>query len=286
MPKFSRSTLMVVWAWALAFVITALAGATWAGLLSLNLSTTPAIPWSVVVMGLLLWALYRYLGGAWSPRSTSDARRRLLRANRVSASVFGWAVAAGLLAIVALAGLWIVLFQISGLPARALPDYSRYPVLTVTLGLVMASLVNGIVEESLFRGYVQGILEGQVGGLAAILITAVAMSPEHSITQGFVWPTIVFYLLVDVMLGVSARLCQSIAPGIVTHSVGIFVFFTAVWPGDLLRQAFEQGDTTAWLWIHSGQALLFGALSIVAFARLAQLAQPPQTRLQSSIASL
>ncbi|HEX8982782.1 MAG TPA: CPBP family intramembrane glutamic endopeptidase [Ktedonobacterales bacterium] len=285
MHIFSRSRLTAVWAWALAFAVTALAGATWTGLLSLNLSTTPAIPWSVVVMGLLLWALYRYLGGAWAPHSTSDARRRLLRANRAPANVFGWAVAAGLLAIVALAGLWVVLFHAAGLPSRVLPDYSRYPIFTVALAVVMAALVNGVVEESLFRGYLQGILEGQVGGLVAIVITAVVMSPEHSLTQGFVWPTIVFYLLVDFMLGMSALLCQSILPGIVTHSVGIFVFFTAVWPGDLLRQTFGQGDATAWLWIHSGQALLFGALSVLAYTRLARLTQPSQTPMRRSIAS-
>lgn len=285
MRIFSRSTLTAVWAWALAFVVTALAGATWTGLLSFNLSTTPAIPWSVVVMGLLLWALYRYLGGAWAPRSTSDARRRLLRANHVPVDVFGWAVAAGLLAIVALAGLWIVLFHAAGLPSRVLPDYSHDPIFTVALAVIMAALVNGVIEESLFRGYLQGILEGQVGGLTAIIITALVMSPQHSLTQGFVWPTIVFYLLVDVMLGMSALLCQSILPGIVTHSVGIFVFFTAVWPGDLLRQTFGQGDTTAWMWIHSGQALLFGALSVLAFTQLARLTQPSQTRARGSIAS-
>ena len=282
---FSRSTLTAVWAWALAFVITTLAGVTWTGLLRFNLSTTPALPWSVVVMGLLLWALYRYLGGAWAPSNTSDARRRLLRANRLPANVFGWAVAAGLLATVAVAGLWVVLFGVAGLPSRVLPDYSRYPIFTVALVVVMAALVNGVVEEALFRGYLQGILEGQIGGLAAIIVTTVVMSPEHSLTQGFVWPTIVFYLLVDFMLGMSALLSQSILPGIVTHSVGIFIFFTAVWPGDLLRQTFGQGDASVWLWIHSGQALLFGALSVLAFTRLARLMQPSQTPMRGSIAS-
>ena len=64
-----------------------------------------------------------------------------------------------MLAIVALVGYWIVLFQLVKIPARVLPNYSGSPLLTVTLVLVMASLVSSLAEEVGFRGYFQGILE-------------------------------------------------------------------------------------------------------------------------------
>src|SRR5579862_1794429 len=204
----------------LAFVVTAVAGGVWTALLAANLATTPSIPWSVVVMALLLWGLWAYLGGAGWPRSTSATRRASLRARAVPRRVFAWAVAAGLLAVVALAGLWIVLFHVADTAPRALPDYSVYPLATVALALVMSSLVNGVAEEAVFRGYFQGLLEGSVGGVAAIAITVLVMAPEHALTQGFVWPTLVFYVCVDVMLGTTAYLAQSIVPGIVTHSIG------------------------------------------------------------------
>jgi membrane protease YdiL (CAAX protease family) len=254
----------------LAFVLTAVVGGIWTALLAVNLATSPAIPWAVVVMGLLLWLLWRYLGGAGWPRGTADARRRYRRASRVPARAFAWAVAAGLLAIVALAGLWIVLFQIAGLPARALPDYSTYPLVTVALALMMASLVGAVAEEVAFRGYVQGLLERSVGGAAAILVTALIIAPEHALTQGFVWPTLLFYIVVDVMLGATAVLTQSILPGIVTHAVGLLVFFTLVWPGDMIRQVVGRGDAGVWLWIHGAQALVFPGLATVAFIRLAR----------------
>jgi membrane protease YdiL (CAAX protease family) len=254
----------------MAFVLTAVTGGIWTALLGVNLATSPAIPWSVAVMALLLWLLWRYLGGAGWPRSTADARRRFLRARRTSGRIFAWAVAAGLLSIVALAGLWIVLFQIAHLPSRALPDYSKYPLLTVALALAMASLVGAIAEESTFRGYTQGVLEGAVGGAAAILITTFIMAPEHALTQGFVWPVLLFYFLVDVMLGATALLTQSILPGIVTHAIGLLVFFTLVWPGDALRSLFGSGDATTWLWIHSAQTLVFAILALLAFIRLAR----------------
>jgi membrane protease YdiL (CAAX protease family) len=241
-----------------AFVVTAVTGGIWTALLAVNLATSPAFPWSVAVMALLLWLLWRYLGGAGWPRATADARRRYLRARRTSGRVFAWALTAGLLSIVALAGLWIVLFQVTNLPSRALPDYSKYPLVTVALALVMASLVNAVVEEATFRGYTQGVLEGSVGGGAAILITMLVMAPEHALTQGFAWPVL---------------LTQSILPGIVTHAIGLLVFFTLVWPGDALRSLAGRGDAETWLWIHGAQTLAFTILAILAFIQLARSAR-------------
>jgi membrane protease YdiL (CAAX protease family) len=257
---------------ALAIVLTAVAGGIWSALLAINLATNPAIPWAVAVMAVLLWLLWRYLGGAGWPRGTAEARRQYLRARRVPGRVFTWAVGAGLLAIVSLAGLWAVLFRLADLPAaRALPDYSTYPLVTVALALVMGSLVGAVTEEAAFRGYFQGALEGTVGGVAAIVITALVMAPEHALTQGFVWPTLLFYIVVDVMLGATAVLTQSILPGIVTHGIGLLVFFTLVWPGDVIRQAVGGGTTEFWFWLHGAQTLVFAVLATLAFIHLARI---------------
>jgi membrane protease YdiL (CAAX protease family) len=268
-PPWRRLALVVGLA-VMAFVLTAAIGGVWTALLVANLATSPAIPWAVVVMALLLWLLWRYLGGTGWPRGTAAARRQSLRARQLPGRAFLWAVGAGLLAIVALAGLWFVLFQFAHLPAaRALPDYSRYPLVTVALALMMASLVGAVAEEAAFRGYVQGVLERTVGGVAAILITALVMAPEHALTQGFVWPTLLFYIVVDVMLGATAFLTQSILPGIVTHAIGLLVFFTLVWPADVVRQVVGHGTTELWFWIHAAQTLVFAALAMLAFIYLA-----------------
>ena len=272
-PPWRRLALVVGFA-VFAFVLTAVTGGVWAALLAANLATSPAIPWSVVVMAVLLWLLWRYLGGAGWPRGTAQARRRSLRAQRVPGQIFAWAVGAGLLAIVALGGLWIVLFQLAHLPlTRALPDYSKYPLVTVALALVMGSLVGAVAEEAAFRGYLQGLLEGTVGGIAAILITALVMAPEHAQTQGFVWPTLLFYLCVDVMLGTTALLTQSILPGTVTHAIGLLVFFTLVWPGDVMRQIVGGGTTQFWFPFHAAQTLVFAMLAVLAFIHLTRIRQ-------------
>jgi membrane protease YdiL (CAAX protease family) len=222
-------------------------------------------------MGLLLWLVWQYLGGRWGPKSTVEARRHSLRANPVSGEVFAWALAAGVLSIVALTGFWIVLFQLVKMPGNALPDFSKYswPIVALTLG--MASLVAAVAEEAGFRGYFQGALERVVGGPAAILIAALVIAPGHASTQGFVWPTFLFYICVDVMFGVTARFTDSILPGIVIHFIGLLIFFTLVWPFDAARRSGTTDGADFWFWIHTGQACLCGALAILAFRHLAKI---------------
>lgn len=166
MHALSSRIPAVVWSGALAFVLTVVAGGVWTVLLISNVATSPAIPWAVVMMALLLWLMWQYLGDKWGPRSTSQARHRYRRAKPVSSQVFAWAVVAGVLSIVVLVGSWIVLVQLVKIPARILPNFSGYPLLTVTLVLVMASLVSSLAEEVGFRGYFQGILEHKVSGSA------------------------------------------------------------------------------------------------------------------------
>lgn len=257
----------------LALVLTVTVGGIWTALVAANLAISPAIPWAVAVMGLLLWLLWRYLGGVGRPRRTSDARRRLLRANRLPGRVFAWALLAGMLAIVALAGLWPVLFQLAHLPARSLPSLSAYPLLSVALVLGMASLSGAVAEEAAFRGYFLGLLQRRVSRPAAVLIAALAIAPGHALTQGLVWPTLVFYLCVDLMLGALAALTDSILPGIVVHGLGLLVFFTLVWPADMLRRLAGHGGAEVWLWVHGAQVIVFAALALLAFVRLARSAK-------------
>jgi membrane protease YdiL (CAAX protease family) len=263
----------VVWFGLLALVLTLVVDGVWAALLGTNLRVSPSIPWSVGVMALLLWLLWQYLGGRGWPHRTAEVRRRSLRARRVSGPVFVWAVAAGVLSIAALAGFWIVLHELVRLPTNPLPNYARYPIVTVALVLIMASLLGAVIEEASFRGYFQGTLEGVVGGVAAIGIVALVMAPVHSSTQGFVWSTIIFYLLVDIMLGTLAYLSRSILPGVVVHFVGLLTFFTVVWPGDASRRLVSQSGTDVWFWLNVGQTIIFAILAFVAFHRLANEAK-------------
>jgi membrane protease YdiL (CAAX protease family) len=265
--------MRILWTGVFAIVMTALVSGIWAALLLTNLSHSPGLPWSSIIMAVILWAFWAYLNGRWAPASTRDARRMYLRAAQLPRRVYSWALVAGLLWVVFLAGFWIVLGQLVALPGNKLPDLSTLPVLTVIATLVVACASGAISEEAGFRGYFQGSLERAGLGAAAILCTALLMAPIHALTQGFVWPTLVFYLLVDAMLGALAYFTKSILPGVVVHAVGLFTFLGLIWPGDKARSLISQGGTDLWFWIHLAQAILFGALSLYALYRLAMLTQ-------------
>jgi len=243
--------------------------------LIINLRTNPNIPWAVVAMGFLLWLMWKYLNGGDPPRGTSASRRRLLRANLVSASLFGSAMLAGILGVIALAGLWIVLVDLVRLPPRALPDFSKSPLVTTATVIVMACLVSSLPEEAAFRGYFQSFLEGKLSGQFAIIIAAVALAPAHCLTQGFVWPVMLFYFLVDSMLGTIAYLTKSILPGIAVHLIGLLVFFTLIWRYDATRVLTSEGGGKTWFWIHVAQIGICGGSALFAFWRLKSMHRLP-----------
>lgn len=267
--SFAIRALSIIGFGLLVFAITILAGGIWSSLLVTNLQRSPAVPWSVPVMGLLLWLMWSYLGGAGWPQSTSDARRRCLRANRRSARTYLWSFAAGVLSVVALAGYWIMLFRLVKMPPNALPDTSSYPRMTVALMILMGSLVAPFMEEAGFRGYFQGALEREFRGPVAVAVSSLVFALAH-FAHGILWPKLLVYFLVGVTFGATAYLNDSTLPAIVPHIIGDLTFFTLVWPHDAARRLVFDSGTDIWFWIHVAQAIVFTVLAVSAFQRLAR----------------
>lgn len=280
----SRRILTVFWSAILALLITAFATQVWTGLALSNLKIHPAIPWSVIVMAIVLGSMWKYLAGEWWPRRTSEARHRCLRANRVPVQVFGWAVLADLLSIVALSGYWIVLFRLVKTPANALPDLSKYPSWTVLLILLMSSISAPLSEEAGFRGYCQVVLEREFRAPLAIVMSSVLFMLMH-LNYGLFFPKVLVYFLAGVTFGVTAYLTNSILPGIAGHFLGDLAFFTLVWPHDAARQIVWEAGTDAWFWMHTMQAILFTVLAILAFHRLARITARPLILARSAASS-
>jgi membrane protease YdiL (CAAX protease family) len=245
-------------------------GGIWGGLYMLNLKTWPSAPWAVVPMALVLWLMWQYLSGQGWPRSTSQSRRVLMRAMPVSGRTFVWAFLAGALAIVALAGYWIVLFQLVRMPGNVLPNPNDYPLLTMALFMIMGSLVSPLAEEAGLRGYCQVILEREFRGPIAVVISSVFFAFGHY-NHGLLWPKLTVYFLAGLAFGTIAYLTKSILPGIPVHMLGDLTFFVLVWPYDTSRRLVSEGGADAWFWIHSVQAVIFTALAILAYRKLAVL---------------
>jgi membrane protease YdiL (CAAX protease family) len=256
-----------------AFAIAILAGGVWSALLVTNLRSNPTVPWSVPVMALLLWLMWSYLGGKGWPQSTSNARRRYLRANRRSARTYLWSFAAGGLSVVALSGYWIVLFRLVKMPPNALPDMSSYPRMTVALMILMGSLVAPFMEEAGFRGYFQVALEREFRGSVAVIISSLVFAFAH-FSHGILWPKLLIYFLVGVTFGTTAYLTNSTLPAILPHMIGDLTFFALVWPHDAARRLVLDSGADNWFWIHMAQGVIFTVLAVWAFQRLARDSSP------------
>ncbi len=116
--------------------------------------------------------------------------------------------------MIALAGSWIVVHRLILVQTNPLSDPSKYPAFMVVVALAVASISGAVSEEPAFRGYFLSALERAGLGPAAVLAAALLMAAEHALTQGFVWPAIVFYLRFDGMQGALTFITGSIRPGV------------------------------------------------------------------------
>jgi membrane protease YdiL (CAAX protease family) len=253
---------------AAAFILTLAPQGVWSALLMANLKTGIALPWVAPVALGLLYGGWRLAGGLGSgPKA--QAARVYRRANPVSGRTMGWALLANAFSIVALVSLWIVLRHLVRTPGNHMPDFSHYSPLLLAGLLACAGVVGAVSEEIGLRGYIQGRMERVAPWPVAVALMALVAAPGHALTQGFVWPTMLFYLLSDVTFGVTAYLARSILPGIVAHAAGLFVFFSFVWPHDQARELMTLGSASLGLWGLAASSAGFAALTVWAFVRLA-----------------
>ncbi len=270
MRIFAGRALWVVWAGVLGYIIALAGQGIWSVLISANLAGSAMVPWSVPLMALILWPMWLYLGGRGWPQRLAETRHRYLRANLVERRVFGWAFLAGMLAIAALVGLWIVMARLVRMPGSGLPDLSAYPPLTAALVVGMGALISPLLEQAGFWGYCQVMLEGKFTPAVAILITAIiyGLGPHPG---AVVVPRVIFYFLAGATFGVMSYFAKSNLPGLLVHILGILAFFTLVWPEDAYRSLVSASGTDTAFWLSVAAAIVFAGLSILAFRRLARL---------------
>jgi len=265
---------------AIALALIGGASAVWGVLVFANLKNSPSIPWALPALLIFLWMMWQYLGGKGWPKGTSRRRKNLLRANPVSKRAFMWSTVAGLLAIGALAGFWIVSFRLFPMHANPLLP-SAFTSSPFMMGAIIlgASLLAPITEESAIRGYLQGSLERSFRPFTAVVMSSLVFAVAH-VSQGLAAPKLAFYFLVGVTFGALAYFNDSILPVIPVHIAGDLIFFLFVWPFDRTRTLVWQGETDAWFWLHVAQTIVFTALSIAAFHKLRRVSVNQRAEVQ------
>ncbi|HYK65465.1 MAG TPA: CPBP family intramembrane glutamic endopeptidase [Patescibacteria group bacterium] len=177
---------------------------------------------------------------------------------------------AGVTSIVALAGWWKLIAQLEHISGSLLPDVSKYPALTVALVVAMGSIVSPFFEQAGFWGYCQTRLEREFSAPTAILITALLFGLlPHPPMHVMLWPKLILFFLAGLTFSLMAYLTRSILPGLAVHVFSLLAFFTVVFRADSGRVR-----STALLWIHGSQMVVFAILSIAAFVRVRRLTEP------------
>ena len=254
-------------------------------LLYANIQFWPDVPWSVPFLAIYMWVFWQYLGGRWWPRSTSEARRRGLRANPMSAAAWRWALAAGYLGLIGVFALHWVIGRLTPLGLGMPSILQELPSFTLISILLMLSTVAGIVEEAAFRGFMQGPIEARHGVVAAITVVSIVFGAAHltDSQQGMTAARMFFIVLASVFYGIMVHLTNSILPGLVLHATGDAIGIVWIWwlAGRPDRPASPRGFASAsadpQFWTNCVIALVFGAASVWAFRRLAVVARTNRT---------
>lgn len=206
---------------AVGLVVALLGTVPWARLVAANTRYLPSVPWAVPVMAVLLAAWWLYFArGRGGPASTAQARRLGGRANRVPDALWGPALGAGALGLFAVLLLQGVLARLVTLPQQHDLDPSRYPVATLAAWVVMGAIVAGVVEETAFRGYLQGGIERRYGLTAAILVTGSLFGLSHFTHPEVGLALLPFYLAVSAVYGLVAAATDSTYPSMALHAGG------------------------------------------------------------------
>ena len=192
-------------------------------------------PWSVAVMGGILWLYWKYFSGSWWPRATAEARSRNFRAVKLSALVWKWGLAGTFLFVVILQSAAVLTFRLVEFPAEASADYGlgTLQVWEAWIIIIMASLVAGVCEEIGFRGYMQVPLEERYGPAAGITIVSIMFTVFH-LNQAWAGPVLFQIFAISALFGVLAYASGSLIPSIIGHTI-MDIFNFAFWWTDLAR---------------------------------------------------
>ncbi|HSP07759.1 MAG TPA: type II CAAX endopeptidase family protein [Acidobacteriota bacterium] len=196
-------------------------------LLFVNLKFLPAIPWSLATSALWLWLFWRYVNGWGWPRSTSQQRRRDVRANKLSWRVWRWSLLAGAMGMVSVIALSFLTPRFTDIPRDAfkLPvDFTQYPPWTVLSILLAISAFAGVLEEVAFRGYMLSPIQRRHGWPVAILVTGTVFFLDHHFSHAYAtFAFLPFFLAVSTLHGILVYTTLSILPSIVLHTVADFI---------------------------------------------------------------
>ena len=218
-------------------------------------------PWSLGIMGILLWLYIKYFSGSWWPKSTAGARQIKFRATKLSVDIWKWGLFSALLIVIIWQSGIVVTFRIIEFPDDVLTagyDLTGMPLWVAWLMVIMSSLVAGICEETGYRGYMQSPLESRYGPGASILLVSILFLVIH-LQQVWAPPLLLHLFALSVLLGILAYASGSLIPGIVAHFCLDIINFSYWWT-DLAGRYYQRPINQTGV---DGHFLAWGMLFVV-----------------------
>jgi membrane protease YdiL (CAAX protease family) len=190
------------------------------------------------------------------PAVRADARRRATyRLREGASSAAPWIVPAALSMIAVVMAALLVLPRIRPIPEEQtfLDDYLRLPLGPAAV-FVMVAVIAPLLEEFLFRGWMQRTLERRLGAWPAIAITASAFGLVHADLFG-----LPLRIAFGAASGYLAWRTRSIWPSVVLHGAynGSLVILSGALP--------QVNERTLTAWAHT-DAIFYPALGALALA--------------------
>ena len=129
-------------------------------------------------------------------------------------------------------------------------------------------LVAGITEEVGFRGYMQVPLEQKYGPGIAVLLVSLVFVVAH-LNQAWAGGILIILFGISIMWCVLARVCGSLIPGIISHTVTDIIYFSYWWT-DVAGEFDKRPITEIGLDLHFFMAVAILISSLLLFALAAK----------------
>lgn len=186
-------------------------------LLFQNLAKHNSIPWSLPIILVILWLYWKFTSGIGQPFRSSVRRTHLSKSSIHLKGNILWIA-------MAIMGLMLFTYSIVAIgysfvdaPTAQLEMIKLFTVpkaqtaIPLILGL---SLTAGIVEEVVFRGYMQTMLEDSYGVKVSFVLTAIVFVLLHFLPTVLLVP----YMLVSLAFSYVRYKSDSIIPGVIAHA--------------------------------------------------------------------
>lgn len=193
-----------------------------------NVTLGSMIPWSLIFTIPILYHFYKFTSGREGFYTKSDWRQRYayfkpIPKNNRRVIVF---LSIGLfLFIFSVFLIGFSFFDRPTLQIEFLSFINQAPTLTAICLLAILACAAGLIEEVVFRGYIQELLRERYNIFVALIVSSVLFTLVHFLPG----PLIITYLIVSFAFGITAYLSQSIWPTIIVHAIFDFVAFLMVY---------------------------------------------------------